>query len=77
MMKEIYGRADGLCKGKGGSMHIADLTKGMLGANAIVGGGPPLAVGAAIACKLAGKGQRQRRLRRRRQLPTRARCSRR
>ncbi|MEZ5498768.1 MAG: thiamine pyrophosphate-dependent dehydrogenase E1 component subunit alpha [Steroidobacteraceae bacterium] len=57
MMKEIYGRAGGLCKGKGGSMHIADVTKGMLGANAIVGGGPPLAVGAAIACKLADKGQ--------------------
>jgi pyruvate dehydrogenase E1 component alpha subunit len=52
MMKEIYGRADGLCKGKGGSMHIADFDKGMLGANAIVGAGPPLAVGAAIACKL-------------------------
>ncbi len=54
MMKEIYGRRDGLCHGKGGSMHIADLSKGMLGANAIVGGGPPLAVGAAIACKLRG-----------------------
>ncbi len=52
MMKEIYGRRDGLCKGKGGSMHIADFDKGMLGANAIVGGGPPLAVGAAIACQL-------------------------
>jgi TPP-dependent pyruvate/acetoin dehydrogenase alpha subunit len=51
MMKEIYGRKDGLCKGKGGSMHIADVTKGMLGANAIVGAGPPLAVGAAIACR--------------------------
>ena len=38
MMKEIYGRADGLCKGKGGSMHIADFSRGMLGANAIVGG---------------------------------------
>jgi pyruvate dehydrogenase E1 component alpha subunit len=56
MMKEIYGRADGLCKGKGGSMHIADFEKGMLGANAIVGGGPPLAVGAAIACKLRNEG---------------------
>jgi pyruvate dehydrogenase E1 component alpha subunit len=56
MMKEIYGRADGLCKGKGGSMHIADVTKGMLGANAIVGGGPPLAVGAAIACRNRGDG---------------------
>ena len=54
MMKEIYGRQDGLCHGKGGSMHIADITKGMLGANAIVGGGPPIAVGAAIACKLRG-----------------------
>ena len=54
MMKEIYGRRDGLCHGKGGSMHIADISKGMLGANAIVGGGPPLAVGAAIACKLRG-----------------------
>ena len=54
MMKEIYGRRDGLCHGKGGSMHIADFSKGMLGANAIVGGGPPLAVGAAIACKLRG-----------------------
>ncbi len=51
MMLEIYGRRDGLCKGKGGSMHIADIDKGMLGANAIVGGGPPIAVGAAIACK--------------------------
>jgi pyruvate dehydrogenase E1 component alpha subunit len=56
MMKEIYGRRDGLCHGKGGSMHIADIDKGMLGANAIVGGGPPLAVGAAIACKLRGGG---------------------
>jgi pyruvate dehydrogenase E1 component alpha subunit len=57
MMLEIYGRRAGLCKGKGGSMHIADIGRGMLGANAIVGGGPPIAVGAAIACKLAGKGR--------------------
>jgi pyruvate dehydrogenase E1 component alpha subunit len=57
MMLEIYGRADGLCKGKGGSMHIADVEKGMLGANAIVGGGPPLAVGAAIACRNRGNGK--------------------
>ncbi|HKJ15942.1 MAG TPA: thiamine pyrophosphate-dependent dehydrogenase E1 component subunit alpha [Xanthomonadales bacterium] len=57
MMKEIYGRHDGLCKGKGGSMHIADVDQGMLGANAIVGGGPPLAVGAAIATRLQGKGK--------------------
>ncbi len=68
MMLEIYGRRDGLCKGKGGSMHIADIDKGMLGANAIVGGGPPIAVGAAIACKLRGKGHVARRIRRRRQL---------
>ena len=45
MMLEIMGKADGLCGGKGGSMHIADLKKGMLGANAIVGGSPPIAVG--------------------------------
>ncbi len=57
MMLEIYGRADGLCKGKGGSMHIADFDRGMIGANGIVGGGPPLAVGAAIANKLDGKGR--------------------
>ena len=51
MMKEIFGREGGLCKGKGGSMHIADVSKGMLGANGIVGGGPPLACGAALAAK--------------------------
>jgi pyruvate dehydrogenase E1 component alpha subunit len=57
MMKEIYGRRDGICKGKGGSMHIADLSKGMLGANGIVGAGAPQAVGAAIAARLDGKGR--------------------
>ena len=57
MMKEIYGRQDGLCHGKGGSMHIADVNRGMLGANAIVGGGPPLAVGAGIACRNRGQGR--------------------
>ena len=56
MMKELYGKADGLCKGKGGSMHVADMDVGMLGANGIVGGGPPLATGAALAAKLDGKG---------------------
>ena len=56
MMKEIYGRRDGLCKGRGGSMHIADLEVGMLGANGIVGAGAPQAVGAAISVKLDGKG---------------------
>jgi len=56
MMHEIFGRRDGLCGGKGGSMHIADLSKGMIGANAIVGGAPPLAVGAALAAKTKGDG---------------------
>ena len=51
MMAEIYGRSTGSCKGKGGSMHIADLSKGMLGANGIVGGGPPLICGRALASK--------------------------
>ena len=51
MMAEIYGRADGLCGGKGGSMHIADLGRGMMGANGIVGGGPPLICGAALTAK--------------------------
>jgi pyruvate dehydrogenase E1 component alpha subunit len=51
MMLEIYGKEGGLCNGKGGSMHIADLDKGMMGANGIVGGGPPLICGAALAAK--------------------------
>ena len=55
MMAEIYGRATGSCRGKGGSMHIADLDKGMMGANGIVGGGPPLICGAALAAKVQGK----------------------
>ncbi len=51
MMAEIFAKSTGLCGGKGGSMHIADLDKGMLGANAIVGGAPPLAIGAALTAK--------------------------
>ncbi|MFO1038527.1 MAG: thiamine pyrophosphate-dependent dehydrogenase E1 component subunit alpha [Geminicoccaceae bacterium] len=51
MMFEIFGRKEGLCGGKGGSMHIADLEKGMMGANGIVGGGPPLICGAALTAK--------------------------
>ena len=51
MMAEIFGKKDGLCGGKGGSMHIADLSKGMMGANGIVGGGPPLICGAALTAK--------------------------
>jgi acetoin:2,6-dichlorophenolindophenol oxidoreductase subunit alpha len=56
MMAEIYGRRTGACHGKGGSMHIADLSKGMLGANGIVGGGPPLVCGTALAAKQQGEG---------------------
>ncbi len=57
MMKEIYGKADGLCHGKGGSMHIADMDKGMLGANGIVGGGPPLVCGVGLSAKTRGTKQ--------------------
>ena len=56
MMAELYGRAGGSCKGKGGSMHIADVGRGMLGANGIVGGGPPLAAGAGLTAKILGTG---------------------
>jgi pyruvate dehydrogenase E1 component alpha subunit len=56
MMKEIMARVGGSCAGKGGSMHIAAIEKGMLGANAIVGGGPPLIVGAALSAKTLGTG---------------------
>ncbi len=54
MMAEILGKVTGYCKGKGGSMHIADLDLGILGANGIVGGGLPTAVGAALSSKLKG-----------------------
>ena len=54
MMAEIYGKQTGVCHGKGGSMHIADLDKGMLGANGILGAGAPLACGAALASKFKG-----------------------
>src|SRR5688572_2730541 len=56
MMLEIFGKQGGLCKGKGGSMHIADLDRGMMGANGIVGGGPPLVCGAALSAKHRGTG---------------------
>lgn len=56
MMAELFGRVDGYCKGKGGSMHIADVEKGNLGANGIVGGGIPLAVGAALTSKMKNEG---------------------
>jgi len=56
MMAELFGRVDGYCKGRGGSMHIADFAIGMLGANGIVGGGLPIACGAALAAQLEDKG---------------------
>ena len=56
MMSEIGGKATGYCKGKGGSMHIADMSLGHLGANAIVGGGIPAVVGAAMVAKRRGNG---------------------
>ncbi|MBQ31058.1 MAG: ABC transporter substrate-binding protein [Deltaproteobacteria bacterium] len=51
MVAELYGRSNGTCHGKGGSMHIADLDMGMMGANGILGAGAPLACGAALASK--------------------------
>src|SRR5919202_1081048 len=57
MMAELFGRVDGYCRGKGGSMHIADFSVGMLGANGIVGGGFGLAAGAALSPQLAGSGR--------------------
>jgi len=57
MMAEIYGKQTGLCHGKGGSMHIADLSTGMLGANGIVGGGPPLVCGVGLSAKVRGTKQ--------------------
>lgn len=56
MMAEIYGKKSGTCHGKGGSMHIADLEAGMMGANGIVGGGPPLVCGAGLSAKMKGNG---------------------
>ena len=51
MFAELFGRATGYCRGKGGSMHISNMSLGMLGANGIVGAGPPIAVGAAFSTK--------------------------
>jgi TPP-dependent pyruvate/acetoin dehydrogenase alpha subunit len=55
MMLELYGKAGGLCGGKGGSMHIADFEKGMLGANGVAAGGAPLACGSALSAKVLGR----------------------
>jgi pyruvate dehydrogenase E1 component alpha subunit len=57
MMAELYGKKTGYCKGKGGSMHIADMTVGILGANGIAGGGLPIAVGAGWSAKWRGTDQ--------------------
>lgn len=57
MMAELYGKETGYCHGKGGSMHIADFSIGMLGANGVVGAGYNLAMGAALAAKLRGTTQ--------------------
>jgi acetoin:2,6-dichlorophenolindophenol oxidoreductase subunit alpha len=57
MMLEIYGRAGGLCGGKGGSMHVADVDRGMLGANGVAAGGVPLACGAALSAVVRGTDQ--------------------
>src|SRR5258708_35191114 len=54
MMAELFGRRDGYCKGKGGSMHIADFDIGMRGANGIVGAGLPIAAGAGLAAQPEG-----------------------
>ena len=57
LMAELYGRADGACRGRGGSMHVADFSLGMLGANGIVGGGFGIAAGAALSARYRGTDQ--------------------
>ncbi|MBZ9874958.1 thiamine pyrophosphate-dependent dehydrogenase E1 component subunit alpha [Mesorhizobium sp. BR1-1-9] len=57
MFAEFFGKTTGYCKGRGGSMHIADVAKGNLGANGIVGGGIPIAVGAALSSKMMKTGK--------------------
>jgi pyruvate dehydrogenase E1 component alpha subunit len=57
LMAEIFGKVDGICKGRGGSMHVADFSKNILGANGIVGAGPPLALGVALASKMRNEGK--------------------
>ena len=70
MMAELCGRATGYCRGRGGSMHIADVEKGNLGATGIVGGNIPVATGAALSMKLQRHGPRGALLLRRRRLAT-------
>jgi pyruvate dehydrogenase E1 component alpha subunit len=57
LMAELYGKETGVCRGRGGSMHVADFSLGMLGANGIVGGGFGLATGAALTARYLGTGQ--------------------
>ena len=57
MMAEIWGKQEGICRGMGGSMHVADISKGILGANGIVGAGLAIATGAAFGAKLDGEGK--------------------
>ena len=57
LMAEVFGKVDGICKGRGGSMHVADFSKNILGANGIVGAGPPLALGVALASKMRNEGK--------------------
>lgn len=57
VMAELFGRKTGVCKGKGGSMHVADFSKGIVGANGIVGGGLPIGTGAALACQILKNGR--------------------
>lgn len=57
MMAEIFGRKDGYCKGKGGSMHIVDYNQGIVGANGIVGAGIPIATGCGLSSKMRGTNQ--------------------
>lgn len=56
IMAELFGKSDGYCGGRGGSMHIADMDLGILGENGIVGGGIPISVGAGLSCKMDDKG---------------------
>src|SRR5690606_23545711 len=57
MMAELFGKSTGCCRGKGGSMHVAEVSLGILGANGIVGAGIPIAVGAALTAKIQGTGK--------------------
>ena len=57
MMAEFYGKANGYCRGRGGSMHIADIASGNLGANGVVGGGIPMAVGVGLGLKMQNQGK--------------------